>query len=98
MESKDAAAIESAWLEVVGERLAGQAGSAIPAPSDADVRALLRVTKITADVTGVRYLAPLTSFMMGVAAGRAGAEFDMPSAVDEISALAEGWTPPESPG
>ena len=94
MDTGDATAIERAWLEAVGATLE-TSGVAL---SDADVRALLRVTKIVADVTGVRYLAPLTSYLLGVAAGRAGDGFDLRAAVDRISALAEGWTPPAPRG
>jgi uncharacterized protein DUF6457 len=93
METNAAAAVERAWLEAVGERLGG-----IASPADADVRALLRVTKIVADVTGVRYLAPLTAYMLGAAAGRTRDGFDLRAAVDGISALAEGWTPPAQGG
>jgi len=94
METSDAAATERAWLGAVGERLAA-GGSPIPPPADADVRLLLRVTKITADVTGVRYLAPLTAYMIGLAGGNAApGAFDMKRAVEEISRLAEGWERP----
>ncbi len=97
METSDAAKTERAWLEAVAERLGGAAGGLGPAPpADADVRSLLRVTKITADVTGVRYLAPLTAYLIGMASGLAPAgTFDLKAAVAEISALAEGWAPPE---
>jgi Domain of unknown function (DUF6457) len=95
METSDAAATERAWLGAVGERLA-PGPDQIPAPDDADVRLLLRVTKITADVTGVRYLAPLTAYLIGIAAGRAPGAFDLRGAVEEISRLAEGWSPPGS--
>ena len=94
MDTGDATAIEKAWLEAVGEVL-GTSGVAL---SDTDVRALLRVTKIVADVTGVRYLAPLTSYLVGVAAGRSLDAFELRAAVDRISALAESWTPPASRG
>ena len=98
METNDAGAVEGAWLEAVGRSLVGRDGSAVAAPADADVRALLKVTKITADVTGVRYLAPLTAYLIGIAAGRAGPGFEVRTAVDAISRLAEGWTPPPSGG
>jgi len=98
METSDAAAVEREWLEAVGKRLADQAGSAVTPPTDADVRALLRVTKITADVTGVRYLAPLTAYLLGVAAGRAGDGFELRAAVEEISRMAEGWSSPPPAG
>jgi len=94
MDTGDATAIERAWLDAVGEVLE-TSGVAL---SDTDVRALLRVTKIVADVTGVRYLAPLTSYLLGVAAGRSADVFELRSAVDRISALAEGWTPPAPRG
>jgi len=95
METSDAEATERKWLEAVAERLAGVArGAAIAPPNDTEVRSLLRVTKITADVTGVRYLAPLTAYLIGMAAG-ADAAFDLKGAVDEISRLAEGWRRPE---
>ncbi len=93
MATNDTTATERAWLEAVAGKLAASAGgAAIESPSDADVRALLRVTKITADVTGVRYLAPLTAYLIGRAAGPAPG-FDLKGAVDEISRLAEGWVP-----
>ena len=95
MESSDASRTESAWLEAVGERLAGAAGFVIRAPTDGEVRSLLRVTKVTADATGVRYLAPLTAYLIGAAAGRAeaaGKTFDLRVAVDAVSELAEGWS------
>lgn len=95
MAANDTTATERAWLEAVGQTLVASANAAaIETPSDADVRALLRVTKITADVTGVRYLAPLTAYMMGRAAGPAPG-FDLKAAVEAISRLAEGWSPPE---
>jgi hypothetical protein len=95
MGTSDTAATERAWLEAVGERLGALTGSAtIPPPADTDVRSLLRVTKITADVTGVRYLAPLTAYLIGIAAGRADV-FDLKKAVEEINRLAEGWARPE---
>lgn len=94
MDTSDAAAIERAWLDAVNDALDTSAVEL----SDTDVRALLRVTKIVADVTGVRYLAPLTSYLLGVAAGRSSDVFELRSAVDRISSLAEGWTPPADPG
>ena len=95
MGTSDTAATERAWLEAVGELLGSLTGGAvIQPPADAEVRSLLRVTKITADVTGVRYLAPLTSYLIGIAAGR-GEGFDLKRAVEEISRFAEGWARPE---
>ena len=95
MGTSDTAATERAWLEAVGERLGALTGGpAMEAPNDAEVRSLLRVTKITADVTGVRYLAPLTAYLLGRAAGR-DEGFDLKPAVEEISRLAEGWVRPE---
>ncbi len=91
----DTSQMEQAWLEAVGARLAGD-GDALAPPPDAEVRSLLRVTKVTADATGVRYLAPLTSYLIGRAAGRAdaaGTAFDLRAAVDAISELAAGWAP-----
>ena len=91
----DTSQMEQAWLEAVGARLAG-GGSALGPPADAEVRSLLRVTKVTADATGVRYLAPLTAYLIGRAAGRAeasGKDFDFRAAVDGISELAAGWEP-----
>ena len=89
----DTSQTEQAWLEAVGARLSG-GGDALEPPAAAEVRSLLRVTKVTADATGVRYLAPLTSYLIGRAAGRAeasGASFDLRAAVDAISELAAGW-------
>jgi hypothetical protein len=95
MGTSDSAANEKAWLDAVGARLGAlTGGAAIPAPSEAEVRSLLRVTKITADVTGVRYLAPLTAYLIGKAGGADDA-FDLKRAVEEISGLAEGWARPE---
>ena len=91
----DTSQTEQAWLEAVGARLAG-GGDALALPADVEVRSLLRVTKVTADATGVRYLAPLTSYLIGRAAGRADAKgetFDLRAAVDAISELAAGWAP-----
>ncbi|MFY9586698.1 MAG: DUF6457 domain-containing protein [Actinomycetota bacterium] len=91
----DTSQMEQAWLEAVGARLVGS-GPALAPPADAEVRSLLRVTKVTADATGVRYLAPLTSYLIGRAAGRAeatGGSFDLRAAVDAISELAAGWEP-----
>lgn len=94
MAANDTTATERAWLEAVSQKLAESTGAAaIDPPSDADVRALLHVTKITADVTGVRYLAPLTAYMIGRAAGP-GPGFDLKAAVEAISRFAEGWAPP----
>jgi hypothetical protein len=95
MNTSDASRMERAWLEAVGDRLAAAAGATIRAPTDTEVRSLLRVTKVTADATGVRYLAPLTAYLMGAAAGRAeaaGETFDLQTAVDAVSELAEGWS------
>ena len=89
----DTSQMEKAWLEAVGTRLGGEP---LAPPADAEVRSLLRVTKVTADATGVRYLAPLTSYLIGRAAGRAegsGGSFDLRAAVDAISELAAGWEP-----
>jgi hypothetical protein len=85
--------MERAWLEAVGGRLGGD--PVVP-PADAEVRSLLRVTKVTADATGVRYLAPLTAYLIGRAAGRteaSGEAFDLRAAVEAISELAAGWEP-----
>lgn len=87
MDPSEESAIQAAWLGVVAEKLS------IEAPSDADVRLLLRVTKITADVTGVRFLAPVTAYMIGMAAGD-GDGFDLRATVNAISETAEGWSPP----
>jgi Domain of unknown function (DUF6457) len=91
----DTSQTEHAWLEAVGARLAG-GGDALGPPAEDEVRRLLRVTKVTADATGVRYLAPLTAYLIGRAAGRAdasGGGFDLRAAVDTISELAAGWEP-----
>ena len=92
MDTNDAARTERAWMEATCERL----GPGLAPPADVEVRGLLRVTKVTADATGVRYLAPLTSYLIGRAAGRAegrGEPFDLRAAVDAISELAAGWAP-----
>jgi hypothetical protein len=85
---------ERAWLEAVAERLGEPTAEPV---DDETVRLLLRVTKIAADSTGVRYLAPLTSYLIGRAAGRAGEGFDVRAAVEQISALAESWPRPATP-
>lgn len=85
---------ERAWLDAVAERLAEPSHDAV---DDETVRLLLRVTKIAAEATGVRYLAPLTSYLIGRAAARTGDRFDLRAAVKEISALAEGWPRPATP-
>jgi hypothetical protein len=86
---------EAAWLEAVAERLGEASTSQV---TDEELRLLLRVTKVAADATGVRYLAPLTSYLIGRADGRAratGGTFDLRRAVDGISGLAADW--PRSP-
>jgi hypothetical protein len=80
---------EAAWIEGV-ERTLGVPGGI----DDETKRVLLRMTKVTADATGVRYLAPITAYIVGVAAGRsdaAGERFDLPGAAESIGRLAEGW-------
>jgi hypothetical protein len=83
---------ERAWLEAVADRL-GTAREGEVLEEEA-VRLLLRVTKVAAEATGVRYLAPLTAYLIGEAAGRAraaGGPFHLRRAVEEVSRLAEGW-------
>jgi len=83
---------ESAWLRTVGDLLGVE-----PVIDDETKRLLLRVTKVTADATGIRYLAPLTAYLIGCAAGRAhaaGAAFDLPASAAAISQRAAGWAPP----
>jgi len=80
---------EAAWIEGV-ERALGVAGGI----DDETKRVLLRMTKVTADATGIRYLAPITAYIVGVAAGRshaAGERFDLRGAAEVIGRLAEGW-------
>ena len=92
MDTNDASRTERAWLEATCARI----DPSLAPPEDRDVRALLRVTKVTADATGVRYLAPLTSYLIGRAAGRAdarGETFDLRGAVDAVSELAAAWAP-----
>ena len=89
MDKSDEARIEREWLEAVCAALAPS--GTIQPPQAADVRSLLRVTKVTADATGVRYLAPLTAYLIGRAAGETGETFDVRAAVDAISELAAGW-------
>ena len=82
---------EAAWLDGVARRLAAPVGQPL---ADAEIRTLLRVTKVTADSTGVRYLAPLTAFLIGRAVGAAeagGRAFDLREAAEAISELAAGW-------
>jgi hypothetical protein len=85
---------ETRWLADV-EDLLGLTGGL----DDETKRLLLRLTKVTAEVTGIRYLAPLTSYVVGRAAGRAeaaGERFDVRAAADAINALAGEWGPPRS--
>ncbi len=85
---------EETWLRGVADRL-GAAGG--PVLDDDAKRVLLRMTKLTADATGVRYLAPLTAYVVGVAAGRAeaaGERFDLRAAADAVSEQAAAWGPP----
>ena len=85
---------ETAWIEGI-ERALGVAGGI----DDEVKRVLLRMTKVTADATGIRYLAPLTAYVVGVAAGRAeaaGERFDLRAAADAVGELAAGW--PRSEG
>jgi Domain of unknown function (DUF6457) len=90
MERGDEARTEREWLDAVCTALAAS-GAALEPPAPADVRSLLRVTKVTADATGVRYLAPLTAYLIGRAAARAEGTFDLRAAVDAISEVAAGW-------
>ncbi|MGH2726627.1 MAG: DUF6457 domain-containing protein [Actinomycetota bacterium] len=86
---------EETWLRGVADRL-GVSGEATL--DDETKRVLLRMTKVTADATGIRYLAPLTAFVVGRAAGHAesaGERFDLRAAADAVSALAEGWELPK---
>ena len=85
---------EGAWLSAVGERLGDS--SLIDAETK---RVLLRVTKVTADATGIRYLAPLTAYLIGRAAARAEADgiaFDLRGAAEGLSELAAEWARPGS--
>lgn len=82
---------EAEWIDGV-ERALGVAGGI----DDETKRVLLRMTKVTADATGIRYLAPLTAYVVGRAAGRAdasGGGFDLRAAADAVSELAAGWGP-----
>lgn len=86
---------EEAWLRGVADRLGVPGGAAL---DDESKRVLLRMTKVTADATGIRYLAPLTAYMAGRAAGlaeAAGERFDLRAAAGAVSELAEGWGPPK---
>ena len=80
---------EEAWIRGVEDRI-GAAGGI----DEETKRVLLRLTKVTADATGVRYLAPLTAFLVGRAAGRAesaGERFDLRAAAAAVSDLAAAW-------
>lgn len=84
---------ESAWIDRIERALGVAAGI-----DDESKRVLLRMTKVTADATGIRYLAPLTAYVVGVAAGRAvasGERFDLSAAADAVGELAAGWTTSE---
>lgn len=83
---------ETAWLGGIAEALAVAGGI-----DDEAKRLLLRMTKVTADATGIRYLAPLTAYVIGRAAGRAesaGEAFDLSAAADAVNALAATWDRP----
>ncbi|MGH2792802.1 MAG: DUF6457 domain-containing protein [Actinomycetota bacterium] len=85
-------ASEWEWIEGVERTLGVRAGI-----DDETKRVLLRMTKVTADATGIRYLAPLTAYVFGRAAGRAeavGEPFDLVAAAAAVNELAEGWVPP----
>ena len=86
-------ATEETWIRGVEEQLGIKGGL-----DDEAKRVLLRLTKVTADATGVRYLAPLTAFVVGRAAGRAeaaGERFDLRAASDAVSELAARWDLPQ---
>jgi hypothetical protein len=86
-------ATEETWIRGVEEGLGIGGGI-----DDEAKRVLLRLTKVTADATGVRYLAPLTAFVVGRAAGRAeaaGERFDLRAASEAVSELAARWGPPQ---
>ena len=86
-------ATEETWIRGVEEQLGITGGL-----DDDAKRVLLRLTKVTADATGVRYLAPLTAFVVGRAAGRAeaaGERFDLRAASDAVSELAARWDLPQ---
>ncbi len=83
---------EAAWIDGVGRALRVPGGI-----DDEAKRVLLRLTKVTADATGIRYLAPLTAYVVGIAAGRAeaaGERFDLNAAAAAVSDLAGTWGPP----
>ncbi|MEX2555998.1 MAG: DUF6457 domain-containing protein [Actinomycetota bacterium] len=82
---------ETKWLGEVEARLGDGDG---PAVDDRVMRLLLRITKVTADATGVRYLAPLTAYLVGLAAGRAevrGDPIDLRAVADQVDRLAKDW-------
>jgi hypothetical protein len=84
-------ASESAWLGEVGVRLGAGDGITM---DDETKRLLLRITKVTADATGIRYLAPLTAYLIGRAAGRAdarGENADLRAVAESIARLASDW-------
>lgn len=77
---------EAAWIQGIERALGVSAGI-----DDEAKRVLLRMTKVTADATGIRYLAPLTAYVVGIAAGRAqeaGEGFDLHAAAEKIVELA----------
>ena len=86
---------ETAWLEAVGDSLTSLTGTTTAPVGDDEKRVLLRATKVTADATGIRYLAPLTAYLIGWAAGASGEAFDLRRAADAVSEIAAGWAPPE---
>jgi hypothetical protein len=61
--------------------------------TDVDVAALLDLARDAAHNVA-RPAAPLTTFLVGLAAGRAGATpADIQSAIDTARTLAQGWSP-----
>lgn len=67
---------EAEWLDRVEAQLgiSGPEAAAGEAPrgiglTDRDATTLLRIAKVAADATGVRYLAPLTTFLVGRSMG-----------------------------
>lgn len=102
-------AMEGAWLDGAAARLAEATGgrpageppvsAGEPPVSDEEFRLLLKIAKVTADATGIRYLAPVTTYLVGVAMGRAGEEAPgLRRLADAVEGLAAGWPRPEPTG
>ncbi|SHE66913.1 DUF6457 domain-containing protein [Streptoalloteichus hindustanus] len=75
------------WIEALRAELGAELGPDV----DVDIRALLDVARVAAHSVD-RPAAPLTTFLIGYAAGRAGGG-DVHELCRRVTALAESWPP-----